>query len=110
MIHRRGDDETCHTLPGSKTAIGAATSDAAEPKADEATRVTMVASASNHPTTLASRPDSGKLTEDGPDGVEDRKPWPPLPVAQGHFKLGLLNANEAERFQVTLPSFMVHAA
>lgn len=79
-------------------------------KTDEATWVTMVAAASDRPLTLGSWVDSGKLIEDGPDGVKDKSPWPPLPVVQGRFKLGLLDDNKAERFCVTPSSFMTHAA
>lgn len=62
------------SLLGSETTTGVTTSDATSPKADEATQVMTTALASDRPLTPASWLNSGKLTEDELDGVEDGKP------------------------------------
>lgn len=97
-------------LPRSGTAIGVLKFDAAGPKADEATWVTIAASDFDYPPPLASWPDGDKLTKDKLDGAKDKKPWPPLLVAQGCFELFLINGNEAKHFHMIPSSFVARAA
>lgn len=70
----------------------------------------MEATASKHPPTTASRPNSGKLIEDKPEGAKEGKSWPPLLVAQGCFELSPINGNEVKRFHATSSSFTARVA